>query len=75
MLTTRGTMGTPGPRRRWLMAREPIDAARREARALLGSHLAARGRRHHATRHCPHCHRLLRLAMAAAPREVARKHK
>ncbi|MGP3989080.1 DUF6274 family protein [Streptomyces sp. 3N207] len=57
------------------MAREPIDAARREARALLRSHLAARGRRHHAARHCPHCHRLLRLAMTTAPREAAGKRK
>ncbi|MBQ0864618.1 DUF6274 family protein [Streptomyces sp. RK75] len=45
------------------MAREPIDAARSEARALLRGHLAVAGRRRHATRHCPLCHRLLRLAM------------
>ncbi|MGI5349831.1 DUF6274 family protein [Streptomyces sp. CA-250714] len=56
------------------MAREPVDVGRQEARALLRNHLAARGRRHHATRHCPLCHRLLRLAMAA-PRETARKYK
>ncbi|MBO8190604.1 hypothetical protein ITI46_02600 [Streptomyces oryzae] len=56
------------------MGRDPIDAGRREARALLRSHFAASGRRHHATRHCPLCHRLLRLAMAA-PRAAGRKHK
>ncbi|UNS98093.1 DUF6274 family protein [Streptomyces tubbatahanensis] len=47
------------------------DAARREARALLRAHLAGAGRRRHATRHCPHCHRLLRLALTS-PRTVRR---
>ncbi|RAJ66762.1 hypothetical protein K378_02936 [Streptomyces sp. Amel2xB2] len=36
---------------------------RHETRALLRAHLAAATRYRHATRHCPICHRLLRLAM------------
>ncbi len=36
---------------------------RHETRALLRAHLAAASRYRHATRHCPVCHRLLRLAM------------
>ncbi|MBH5336216.1 hypothetical protein IHE55_16050 [Streptomyces pactum] len=37
--------------------------ARREIRALLRAHLSAAAGRPHSTRHCPVCHRLLRLAM------------
>ncbi|MER5731908.1 DUF6274 family protein [Streptomyces sp. NPDC002138] len=40
--------------------------ARDELRALLKAHLAASGGRRHLTRHCPVCHRLLRLAREAA---------
>jgi hypothetical protein len=36
---------------------------RHETRALLRAHLAAVAGRAHLTRHCPVCHRLLRLAM------------
>jgi hypothetical protein len=39
--------------------------ARHETRALLRAHLAAASRYGHITRHCPVCHRLLRLAMDA----------
>ncbi|MFJ8667759.1 DUF6274 family protein [Streptomyces sp. NPDC093600] len=39
--------------------------SRHETRALLRAHLAAASRYGHVTRHCPVCHRLLRLAMAA----------
>jgi len=52
-------------------------AARHETRALLRAHLAAASSYRHLTRHCPICHRLLRLAMdsapgaATAPEEVA----
>ncbi|MFE6039688.1 DUF6274 family protein [Streptomyces sp. NPDC056452] len=38
-------------------------AARHETRALLRAHLAAASGYRHVTRHCPICHRLLRLAM------------
>ncbi|MEU6661814.1 DUF6274 family protein [Streptomyces sp. NPDC046821] len=38
-------------------------SARREARALLRSHLATIAGRRHLARHCPLCHRLLRLAL------------
>lgn len=38
-------------------------SARHETRALLRAHLAAASRYRHLTRHCPICHRLLRLAM------------
>ncbi|MGC5261024.1 DUF6274 family protein [Streptomyces cyaneofuscatus] len=37
--------------------------ARHETRALLRAHLAAAYGYGHLTRHCPVCHRLLRLAM------------
>ncbi|WP_078969641.1 DUF6274 family protein [Streptomyces natalensis] len=37
--------------------------ARHETRALLRAHLSAATRYRHLTRHCPVCHRLLRLAM------------
>lgn len=42
-------------------------SARHETRALLRAHLAAASSYGHLTRHCPICHRLLRLAMDAAP--------
>ncbi|MFG2731463.1 DUF6274 family protein [Streptomyces canus] len=44
--------------------------ARHETRALLRAHLAAASSYRHLTRHCPICHRLLRLAMDSAPRAV-----
>lgn len=40
--------------------------ARHETRALLRAHLAAASGERHLTRHCPVCHRLLRLAMEPA---------
>jgi hypothetical protein len=43
---------------------------RRETRALLRAHLAAAARYRHVTRHCPVCHRLLRLAMEHAREEL-----
>ncbi|MEU8677230.1 DUF6274 family protein [Streptomyces sp. NPDC048560] len=45
------------------------STARHETRALLRAHLAAASGYRHLTRHCPICHRLLRLALepAAAP--------
>jgi uncharacterized protein DUF6274 len=45
------------------MGTTPRGPRRRETRALLRAHLAAATRYRHATRHCPVCHRLLRLAM------------
>ncbi|WP_432158390.1 DUF6274 family protein [Streptomyces sp. bgisy153] len=42
-------------------------SVRHETRALLRAHLAAASAYGHATRHCPVCHRLLRLAMEAPP--------
>ncbi|MER6995181.1 DUF6274 family protein [Streptomyces sp. NPDC000410] len=39
------------------------STARHETRALLRAHLAAVSGYRHLTRHCPICHRLLRLAM------------
>lgn len=42
-------------------------SARHETRALLRAHLAAASGYRHLTRHCPVCHRLLRLAMEPAP--------
>ncbi|MEK8144282.1 DUF6274 family protein [Streptomyces sp. M10(2022)] len=49
------------------------STARHETRALLRAHLAAASGYRHLTRHCPVCHRLLKLAMetmeaVAAPR-------
>ncbi|MEU0129841.1 DUF6274 family protein [Streptomyces sp. NPDC006289] len=46
--------------------------ARHETRALLRAHLAAASGYRHLTRHCPICHRLLRLAMEplTAPQEL-----
>ncbi|QKV90352.1 hypothetical protein HUT19_18705 [Streptomyces sp. NA02950] len=38
-------------------------SAKHETRALLRAHLAAATGYRHLTRHCPICHRLLRLAM------------
>ncbi|MEU8825906.1 DUF6274 family protein [Streptomyces sp. NPDC048636] len=38
-------------------------SAKHETRALLRAHLAAATSYRHLTRHCPICHRLLRLAM------------
>ncbi|MFI9721204.1 DUF6274 family protein [Streptomyces sp. NPDC052396] len=38
------------------------DGIRHETRALLRAHLAAATGYRHLTRHCPVCHRLLRLA-------------
>ncbi len=42
-------------------------SARHETRALLRAHLSAAAAYGHATRRCPICHRLLRLAMDAVP--------
>ncbi|MCS0601563.1 DUF6274 family protein [Streptomyces sp. LP11] len=46
-------------------------SARHETRALLRAHLSAASSYRHVTRHCPVCHRLLRLALdaPARPRE------
>ncbi|MFF0221878.1 DUF6274 family protein [Streptomyces sp. NPDC004629] len=44
--------------------------ARHETRALLRAHLSAASSYRHVTRHCAICHRLLRLAMASAPRSA-----
>jgi hypothetical protein len=41
---------------------------RHETRALLRAHLSAASSYRHLTRHCPICHRLLRLALDSAPR-------
>ncbi|MEN3586279.1 DUF6274 family protein [Streptomyces sp. ZYX-F-203] len=51
-------------------------SARHETRALLRAHLSAASAYRHATRRCPICHRLLRLAMDSAtptpePQETA----
>ncbi|MFJ4712744.1 DUF6274 family protein [Streptomyces sp. NPDC088785] len=43
-----------------------MAAARHETRALLRAHLSAASGHRHLTRHCPVCHRLLRLAMDPA---------
>ncbi|MCF1596608.1 DUF6274 family protein [Streptomyces muensis] len=45
-------------------------STRHETRALLRAHLAAATSYRHLTRHCPICHRLLRLAMDSAPRSA-----
>ncbi|MCX3287564.1 DUF6274 family protein [Streptomyces sp. NEAU-H22] len=42
-------------------------ATRHETRALLRAHLSAASSYRHLTRHCPICHRLLRLALESAP--------
>ncbi|MEU9984828.1 DUF6274 family protein [Streptomyces sp. NPDC050856] len=46
------------------------STVRHETRALLRAHLAAASGYRHLTRHCPVCHRLLRLAMEL-PEEAA----
>ncbi|MEV7197496.1 DUF6274 family protein [Streptomyces sp. NPDC093510] len=43
-------------------------SARHETRALLRAHLAAATSYRHVTRHCPICHRLLRLALEPSQR-------
>lgn len=43
-------------------------SVRHETRALLRAHLSAASSYRHLTRHCPICHRLLRLALDSAPR-------
>ncbi|GGX33536.1 DUF6274 family protein [Streptomyces chryseus] len=48
------------------------STARHETRALLRAHLAASTGYRHLTRHCPICHRLLRLAMEPEPTKPAR---
>ncbi|MBX9397223.1 hypothetical protein K4749_27425 [Streptomyces sp. TRM72054] len=45
-------------------------SARHETRALLRAHLSAASSYRHLTRHCPVCHRLLRLAMDASEEGV-----
>lgn len=52
----------------------PAPTERHETRALLRAHLAAASGYRHLTRHCPICHRLLRLAMEplTAPQEPHR---
>ncbi|MFE3636948.1 DUF6274 family protein [Streptomyces cellostaticus] len=42
-------------------------SARHETRALLRAHLSAASSYGHLTRHCPVCHRLLRLVMDSGP--------
>ncbi|MEV6805407.1 DUF6274 family protein [Streptomyces sp. NPDC051132] len=44
-------------------------SVRHETRALLRAHLAAASSYRHLTRHCPVCHRLLRLAMDTGPHD------
>ncbi len=44
--------------------------ARHETRALLRAHLSAASGHRHRTRHCPVCHRLLRLASEAGPEDL-----
>ncbi|MFF1445730.1 DUF6274 family protein [Streptomyces sp. NPDC058295] len=43
-------------------------SVRHETRALLRAHLSAATPYRHQTRHCPICHRLLRLALNGTPR-------
>ncbi|MET9734262.1 DUF6274 family protein [Streptomyces sp. NPDC006458] len=45
-------------------------AVRHETRALLRAHLAAAASYRHLTRHCPVCHRLLRLATDSTAEET-----
>ncbi|MFF6802323.1 DUF6274 family protein [Streptomyces sp. NPDC012616] len=42
-------------------------SVRHETRALLRAHLSAASSYRHLTRHCPICHRLLKLALDGAP--------
>ncbi|MEU3095347.1 DUF6274 family protein [Streptomyces sp. NPDC006967] len=46
----------------------PATTARHETRALLRAHLSAASSYGHRMRHCPVCHRLLRLALDSPPR-------
>ncbi|MBD3009131.1 MULTISPECIES: DUF6274 family protein [unclassified Streptomyces] len=46
-------------------------SAKHETRALLRAHLAAAAGNRHFTRHCPICHRLLRLAMEPSAADEA----
>jgi len=48
-------------------ARSPVTV-RHETKALLRAHLAAAANYRHTTRHCPVCHRLLRLALEQPPK-------
>ncbi|MFF3466544.1 DUF6274 family protein [Streptomyces sp. NPDC001978] len=52
------------------MAASASASARHETRALLRAHLSAATSYRHLTRHCPICHRLLRLALASTPQAV-----
>ncbi|MGR8009747.1 DUF6274 family protein [Streptomyces hypolithicus] len=47
------------------------STVRHETRALLRAHLAASTGFRHLTRHCPICHRLLRLALEPEAAEEA----
>ncbi|MGW1719358.1 DUF6274 family protein [Streptomyces sp. NPDC002156] len=44
---------------------------RHETRALLRAHLSAASGYRHLTRHCPICHRLLRLALEHSDTETS----
>jgi len=44
---------------------------RHETRALLRAHLSAASGHPHRTRHCPICHRLVRLATESGPEILA----
>ncbi|MEU6245188.1 MULTISPECIES: DUF6274 family protein [unclassified Streptomyces] len=50
-------------------------SARHATRALLRAHLSAASAYRHATRHCPVCHRLQRLAMEPDENPNTRPHK
>lgn len=50
-------------------------SVRHETRALLRAHLAAASSYGHLTRHCPICHRLLRLAMDSVPQSPTGRQK
>ncbi|OEV28999.1 hypothetical protein AN219_18885 [Streptomyces nanshensis] len=56
------------------MGTTPRGPRRRETKALLRAHLAAATRYRHVTRHCPVCHRLLRLAMEHTAEEPEDEH-
>jgi hypothetical protein len=49
----------------------PAAASPHATRALLRAHLSAASGYRHLTRHCPICHRLLRLALEPAPPAAA----
>ncbi|MGW8380453.1 DUF6274 family protein [Streptomyces sp. ODS28] len=51
------------------MRAKAAGRTRHETKALLRAHLAAATRYRHVTRHCPICHRLLRLALESAQAE------